>query len=154
MPRILAALAACTLAMGAQAETFRTVATVEGVARVVNGDGLRIGPVEVRLNGIAAPEDGAHAVDPGGPEATAALRDLAGGRHVVCRIDGTTTRGRAVGRCAVGDLDLGGALVRGGWARDCPRFSGGDYAAAEAAARAAGRDLAAIYALPEYCGRG
>jgi len=41
--------------------------------------------------------------------------------------------------------------VRAGHACNCPAFSGGRYAAAEAEARAAGNDLSRIYDLPDYC---
>ncbi len=151
LPLLLAALA---VAPG-QASGFEAAATLTGTARVVDGDGVRFGRVEVRLRGIAAPEDNAVAMAPGGPAATAALGAMAEGRQVTCRLDGTTTgRGtgnRPVAACAVGGTDLGEAMVRAGLARDCPRYSGGLYAEAERAARAAGRDLSRIYALPGYC---
>lgn len=38
-------------------------------------------------------------------------------------------------RCSVGGGDLGEHMVSHGWARDWPRYSGGDYAAEEASAR-------------------
>ncbi len=150
---LLAALAASPGA----APAFDVAAVLVGTARVVDGDGVRFGRVEVRLQGIAAPEDNAAARDAGGPEASAALSRLADGREVSCRLDGTTTGRRSgnrpVGLCEVDGADLGEAMVRAGLARDCPRYSGGRYAGAERAARAAGRDLAAIYPLPPYCAR-
>ena len=121
-------------------------------ARVVDGDGIAMGRVEVRLQGIAAPEDRRGRVDPGGKASSEALRQLAEGREVICRLDGTrASSGRPVGRCSVEGMDLGWAMVRAGHARDCPAFSEGDYAEAEALARVEGRDLSAIYALPDYC---
>ena len=131
-----------------------TVATLTGQATAHDGDDLRFGDVRVRLWGIAAPEDRRGLVQPGGPEARAALAALVAGRRVRCELDGTTAgRGsRPVAVCFVGGRDLAEALVRGGWARDCPAHSGGAYATAEAEARAAGRDLAAGYPLPGYCG--
>lgn len=130
---------------------FAHVRTISGTARVVDGDGLYVDRIEVRLQGIAAPEDGPQNREPGGQDATAALRLLAEAKPVTCYLDGTETYGREVGRCVVDGIELGGAMVRAGHARDCPRFSGGDYAAAEREARALGRDLSAIYDLPGYC---
>ena len=134
---------------------FVAVAILVGGPHGVGGDGLMFGDVEVRLQGIAAPEDSNLSRQPGGPEATAELRRLAEGREVVCRLDGTTTGrdtgNRLVGRCVAGDADLGESLVRSGFARDCPTFSGGDYAEAEAAAQRAGLDLSRTYDLPGYC---
>ncbi|WP_229174742.1 thermonuclease family protein [Bradyrhizobium ivorense] len=44
--------------------------------------------------------------------------------------------GRSVAVCTVGKIDLADWLVRGGLAVDWPRYSKGDYASAEAKARA------------------
>lgn len=126
--------------------------TVSGVPIVVDGDGLQFGELEVRLQGIAAPEDRANAREPGGVESTANLRSLVGD-NVECFLDGTQTRGRPVGVCyGRGGRDLGLKQVESGHARDCPRYSNGRYAKAEEGARAAGKDLSRIYSLPEYCG--
>ena len=146
MTRLAVILAALALTCGA-ASAYQAVSTVEGVARIVDGDGLRLGGVEVRLQGIAAPE----LRQRGGREAARALKALAAGKPVTCYLDGTTTYDRVVGRCTVGGQDVGAVLVFGGWARDCPRYSRGDYAPYEAAARAAGRDLSRTYRLPGYC---
>lgn len=75
------------------------------------------------------------------------------GKFLVCHLDGTTAgnKWRPTGICYLGDLDVGRYQVETGHALDCPAFSGGRYAAAEAAAKAAGRDLGAIYPLPPYC---
>ena len=112
-------------------------------------DGLWLGGVEVRLQGIAAAE----LRQPDGREAARTLRTLAAGKHVVCRLDETTTYDRVVGRCTVDGQDAGAVLVFNRYARDCPRFSRGDYAPYKAAARAAGRDLSRAYPLPVYCRR-
>lgn len=70
---------------------------------------------------------------------------------MICYLDGTHARNRPVGVCYVEGLNLNFAQVAAGHARDCPRYSGGAFAEAEAAARAAGRDLSLIYPLPRYC---
>ena len=148
MTRLAVILAAFALT-GSAASAYQSVATVEGTARIVDGDGLRLGGVEVRLQGIAAPE----LREPGGRAAAQALALLTAGKHVTCYLDGTTTYDRVVGRCAVDGQDVGAVLVFNGYARDCPRYSRGDYAPYEAAARAAGRDLSRTYRLPGYCRR-
>lgn len=125
------------------------VATLTGIAAVEDGDGLLFGRVEVRLQGIAAPElDEAM-----GAESRAGLIRLAAGRTVVCRLDGTTTgrSGRPVGVCFVGEVDLGRAQVEAGLARDCPAYSRERYREAEFRARSEGRDLSRVYVLPGYC---
>lgn len=130
---------------------FPVKGELSGIARVVDGDGLLIGGVEVRLQGIAAPEDNAHKVERGGPEATRALRRLAEGRTASCYLDGSKTRGRPVGVCLVDGEDVGAVMVQEGFARDCPRYSKGRYSNAEKAAVRSGRKLATIYPLPRYC---
>lgn len=109
--------------------------------------------VDIRLQGIAAPEDNGAKREPGGPEATASLGRIVDGKHLTCALDGTTARGRPVAVCTVDGKDVGELQVRAGHARDCPGFSKGRYAAAELAARAT-RDLSAIYPLPGYCNPG
>lgn len=152
-------IGAAALAVGlvvvaaAQARTYGGK-DIEGTAHVVDGDGISIGDIaDIRLQGIAAPEDNSRKRDPGGPESAANLRALVEGKAVVCRPDGTKTRGRPVATCyrIDGMVELGMYQVETGHARDCPRFSKGRYSAAEAKARAAGRDLSAIYPLPGYC---
>ena len=130
---------------------FEPAGVISGIAGARDGDDVVFGRVAVRLRGIAAPEDRRGAVEPGGPEATAHLRSLVLDRYVVCYLDGTHARNRPVGVCYVDGLNVNLAQVAAGHARDCPRFSGGAYAEAEARARAAGRDLSAIYDLPGYC---
>jgi hypothetical protein len=61
-----------------------------GAAEIIDGDGLMIGPVVVRIHGIDAPEIGQACNRRGGgtwrcdEAATALLEDLAGGRDVEC----------------------------------------------------------------------
>jgi micrococcal nuclease len=149
----LSIVAVVSTVMAVHARTYGA-RDIEGVARVIDGDGISVGDIpDIRLQGIAAPEDSGAKREPGGPESTANLRALVDGKDVVCRPDGTKTRGRPVAVCYVRGTttELGLYQVETGYARDCPRFSRGRYAAAEAKARAAGRDLSAIYALPGYC---
>jgi len=107
------------------------------VGRVVDGDTMDIcigaSCIRVRLCGIDAPERD----EPGGAEATEALRVLASretvrcvpvGQGTVC--DGrsrATNRGRLVAQCFLGDADIGGVMVGKGSACDWEKFSAGHY---------------------------
>ncbi len=79
------------------------------------------------MNGVAAPETD----ERGGLQATEAMREIIDGRSVRCALVGQKTYEREVGVCWIGALDIGAALIEAGYARDCPRFSGGRYAALE-----------------------
>ncbi len=147
---------AAGLVFAAPAAAFVPAATLSGYASAVDGDDIAFGHVRVRLRGVAAPEDRPGGREPGGAEATRNLAEAVEGRWVVCQLDGTTagsTR-RPVGQCFANGVDLADWQVRSGVARDCPHFSGGDYAGAEAAARAGGRRLSMVYPLPGYCVEG
>lgn len=124
------------------------LATLQGVVEHVrDGDTLELLGRAIRLQGVAAPE----LRDPLGAESRAALQRLVLGRTIACAPDGTRTHGRIVAVCSVDGRDLGAALVAAGLARDCPRFSGGRYAALEQAAAARGAPIARVYPLPAYC---
>ena len=131
--------------------TSARAGNIEGVATAKDGDDVIVQGVDIRLQGIAAPEDNGAKREPGGPEATASLHAIVDGKQIVCVPDGTKARGRPVAVCSVGGRDVGELQVLAGHARDCPRFSRGRYATAESKARSQGRDLSAIYSLPSYC---
>ena len=114
------------------------------VTDVRDGDTIEVEGVAVRLQGIAAPERG----DALGRRATRAMRALVAGRRIAWRPDGSRSWDRIVARCFLAGEDIGEIMVRLGLARDCPRYSGGRYAAAE---REAGRPIARAYPLPSYC---
>ena len=145
------ALASFTFALVgfAHAQSFEPVAELTGVATVKDGDGLLFGSVEIRLQGIAAPE----LRDPVGQASTDTLRRLADGKRVVCYLDGTRAgkSKRPVAVCTVDGRDLGELQVLAGMALDCPRYSKGRYAEAERKAVAEDRNLALTYQLPGYC---
>ncbi len=130
---------------------FPVAATISGIAGVRDGDGILFGDAEIRLQGIAAPEDNPNNREPGGRAATDALERLVKGMPVTCYLDGTTARKRPVGVCVLDGEDLGAWMVRNGFARDCPSYSGGRYAEDERMARRDGMDLSERYALPTYC---
>ena len=92
---------------------------------------------------------------PGGTKATTATCALDLGREsgpgVRCELDGERTHDRCVGICYLNGQDISEVMVRRGLARDCPRFSGGRYAAAERRAAAGGATIGRTYPLPAYC---
>lgn len=133
------------------AHAFETKATLSGIGTVIDGDGVLFGQVEVRLQGIAAPEDNSRNTQPGGPESTSNLRQLVNGKYVVCHLDGTVAGKRPVGVCFVDGVEINRYQVETGHARDCPAFSRGRYRDAETTAREAGSDISKIYDLPSYC---
>ena len=55
-------------------------------------------------------------------------------KTVVCDLTQGRTHGRRVGWCYLDGQDIAEALVEAALARDCPRYSGGRYAAVEPAA--------------------
>lgn len=113
---------------------------IDGGASVVDGDGLVVAGIRIRLFGIDAPEvlqtcrreDGS--VWRCGQHATVALDDLAGGRRVSCLVHALDAYGRAVAVCRRGAVDLGAEIVRHGWAFAYRRFSR-DYVSDEQVAR-------------------
>lgn len=120
-----------------------------GRPRIIDGDTLDLNGVRVRMQGIDALEQDQRCTrrGQGGYNCGIAGRDaliaLVGRNTVTCTPDGTETHGRTVAICTIptpnGDtLDLNGAMVRSGYAFDCPRFSKGRYAGEESAARAEG----------------
>ncbi len=149
MTRTLFALALAFLtlpiALDARAENL----TLTGiVSHVRDGDTIELGPIAVRLQGIAAPERD----EPGGDIAADVMRDLVLGKNLRCDLTGDRSHDRVLGVCFLDDgLDVGEVMVFQGHARDCFKFSRGRYTDAERHARAMGHDLSQIYALPEYC---
>ncbi len=114
------------------------------MSHVRDGDTIEVGPIAVRLQGIAAPEGN----EPGGDIATDAMRDLVLGKELRCDLTGDRSHDRVIGVCFLDDgRDVGEVMVFQGQARDCYRFSRGRYADAERHARAMGHDLSRIYAL-------
>jgi micrococcal nuclease len=141
--RLITALLTLALALPAMAQP----SGITGPAYVTDGDTIRVLGLAIRLQGVAAPERD----DSDGAAATTFLRQLVEGRNVTCVPDGTKTRNRIVAVCYLAGQDIGHLIIEAGHARDCPRFSGKRYAAAEARARVAGRNLSRTYALPSYC---
>lgn len=136
-------LAAATLGAVALAGGFATAQT--GPAHVVDGDTIDVAGRRVRLWGIDAPESGQLCERGGidyacGGAASAHLRALIGDGTVTCLARTTDRYGRTVAVCHAGTVDIGAAMVSGGWAMAFVRYSS-DYVAEERAARDAGRGL-------------
>ena len=69
----------CTGPLLAFEPPFAVKGEMSGIARVVDGDGIAINGIEVRMQGIAAQEDNGIRTDPSGRDATQALTQLAEG---------------------------------------------------------------------------
>lgn len=114
---------------------------IQGRARVVDGDSLVVGSVDIRIYGIDAPELYQTCQREGrewncGTDASRALRTTIAGRDVSCRARDRDRYGRTVAVCHVGGLDLGAAMIKGGFA-----VAYGSYEADEREARDARRGI-------------
>lgn len=94
-----------------------------GPATVIDGDTLRIDSQSIRLQGLDAEE----LSEPTGPAARAVMQGIVAGKTVECIPDGTKSYNRVVARCYIDGIDVAIPLIAGGWALDCPRYSGGRY---------------------------
>ncbi len=110
------------------------------VGKVIDGDTLYVGPTKIRLQGIAAPE----LDELLGPEARDFLAAIALGKRARCDLTGELSFDRQVAVCRIDGRDLGRLIVEAGLARDCPRYSGGRYAAVEV-------ERSKHLPLPGYC---
>jgi endonuclease YncB( thermonuclease family) len=124
-----------------------TAPTLAGFATVIDGDTLRIGGEKVRIEGIDAPELRQTCRDAQGRDwacgriARQRLAAFIAGNEVACTERGRDRYGRMLAVCAAGAIaDLGGALVRAGYAVDYRRYSTA-YAADARSARAERRGL-------------
>ncbi len=121
-------------------------ATIAGPAEVVDGDGLKIGPVAIRLHGIDAPEAGQDCPEASGgtwacgKQATAFLEALTGGEEVLCTARDRDGYGRIVASCAVKGRDLATEITSAGLAWAYVEYST-DYVEIEAAAKAEERGV-------------
>jgi micrococcal nuclease len=135
------------IAPAALAQKCARGSLVAEVTHVRDGDTIEVGGLPIRLQGLAAPEGN----EPGGDEATQAMQALVHGRELRCDLDGQRTYDRCVAICYLDGRDISEVMVRGGLARDCPRFSGGRYAEAERRAADDGAGIRQAYPLPGYC---
>jgi endonuclease YncB( thermonuclease family) len=126
--------------------------SVQGIARVLDGDTIEIAGTRIRLEGIDAPEAdqqcarrvgsvssgaGSTATWRCGQIATAELQRLVGRASVRCDSRGTDTYGRMLATCFSGATDINAEMVRRGMAWAFVKYSR-VYVAEEADARARG----------------
>ncbi|TCZ56262.1 thermonuclease family protein [Roseicella aquatilis] len=118
-----------------------------GEVRVLDGETLRLGRQVLRLAALQAPERGLAACRDAagrardcGAAAADALAALVAGRDLACRVEGADGRGRALGTCEAGGVEVNATLIATGWALADAKASPA-LAAAEAAARQGGRGL-------------
>lgn len=147
------ALAAGLLMMagsGAQAQSYAKGDLITGAASVVDGSSLNIKSERIRIWGVDTPERSAWCYRNGrrwrpASEAAVALRRCVQGKTITCRIQNLEVgwfRTVYTSECWAGDgQDLGGCMVRGGWATDYTCYSDGHYRNLEAEASTRGVGL-------------
>ena len=115
-------------------------ADLEGQASVIDGDTLEIHGTRIRIFGIDAPESDQLCRNEEsefyrcGQKASNALFDFIARRPVECIEVDRDRYGRAVSVCTVAGIDLAGWMVGNGHALDWPKYSKGNYAAAQVVA--------------------
>ncbi len=120
--------------------------SIAGRASIIDADTIEIRGERIRLWGIDAVE-GRQTCRLGGQlwrcalDAAFAISAHLEGQSVQCMERGRDQYNRTVAVCTVRGGDLGGWLVSAGFALDYRRYSGGRYAAEQAAARAGKRGL-------------
>jgi endonuclease YncB( thermonuclease family) len=126
---IVAGLALPVLQQACAGQNPEAGPALNGIATVIDGDGLYVGDVEVRLFGIDAPETGQYCRRADGSRwrcgqyATVALDRFVGGKPITCRVRTPDPYGRSVSTCAYMGQDLAAKQVRDGWALAYRRFS-------------------------------
>jgi len=126
--------------------TLPSPAGADDPVRVVDGDGLKVGAVSIRLWGIDAPELDQTCEQDGrtvtcGEEARFLLGALVMAGDLVCETKGNDRYRRIIAQCSAGGHDLAGEMVRQGYALDWPKYSKGFYAVQQAEARENERGL-------------
>lgn len=144
---LLASMVSAATAAPAQVQAVRVVRVVDGDTVVVRtAESLNL---KVRLQGIDAPECGM----PFGPQAQRFLEQLVLGRAVQMATTGRDRYGRTVAALAVGEHDVGFALLQAGLAWHEPRFSRkvllGTNSQYETAQQNAFTYVEGLWALPE-----
>ena len=111
------------------------------VTHVKDGDTICVGvnSVEVRLEGIDAPEKDEHCWRGAsrwkcGPSATQTLRHITTNQTLTCQPKYCDAKGRTVALCLAGGVDVAESMVAAGWAVDWPYYSQGRYRKAQDAA--------------------
>jgi endonuclease YncB( thermonuclease family) len=95
--------------------------TVSGRVRIVDGDTLVLSGKRIRITGMDAPELAQTCLRDGRPWGCGAaardrLMEITASADIACRLQGEDRFGRSLGVCTAGSMDLGGAMVRQGYA--------------------------------------
>ena len=95
--------------------------SLSGIAKVIDGDTLKISGTRIRLFGIDSPEKGQICRKSDGEyncgkQATVALSEKIFGSKIYCFKKDIDRYGRIVGICKLNEIDLNAWMVRGGWA--------------------------------------
>lgn len=120
--------------------------SVQGRARVIDGDTLAIGQQKVRLFGIDAPEHDQSCKDAQGRDwacgavAKARLKALVAGGQTLCEGDDRDRYGRLLARCTTPGHALNATMVAEGMAEAYRKYAL-DFVTEEAQARAAHRGI-------------
>jgi endonuclease YncB( thermonuclease family) len=106
-----------------------SAASIAGAAKITDGDTVKIGGTNIRLNGIDAPETDQVCLDSSGMNyrcgiaARNALINLIGRKILTCSGREVDVYGRRIMTCFVGDIDINEAMVAEGWALAFRRYS-------------------------------
>jgi endonuclease YncB( thermonuclease family) len=124
-----------TTVLVANLTVARSETVIMGRASVIDGDTIEIHGERVRLNGVDAPES-AQLCHDGQQRRYALDKFLAASRPTRCKFVERDRYGRFVGDCFRADgASVAATLVRSGWALDWPRYSKGEYADEQEAAK-------------------
>lgn len=97
--------------------------------RIISGDTFEVGGRYFRLFGISAPianqtcADGKGRSYRCGKTAALWLKEWIDGEELECHVIQQDTTGNMVGTCALGEYDIGAALVNAGWAVANPKYA-------------------------------
>lgn len=97
--------------------------------RIISGDTFEVGGRYFRLFGISAPianqtcTDGKGRSYRCGKTAALWLKEWIDGEELECHVIQQDTTGNMVGTCALGEYDIGAALVNAGWAVANPKYA-------------------------------
>lgn len=95
---------------------------VRGIAKIINGDTLEMHGRYLKIYGVDAPEPNQTCADGKGrsyycgKEAARWLKSWISGYEIECHVIQQDARGNMIGTCAIGQYDIGAALVNAGWA--------------------------------------
>ena len=97
---------------------------ITGGCWVIDGDTIHIGNHKIRFQGMNAPE----LDEPYGKQAKWALHKLVKGKTITAYPNGEKSYDRIVAKCFLEDgTDLGGEMVKMGFALDLPNYPDADY---------------------------